>query len=246
MEITKDTKMAEVEILKPYVKYLMYKCIMEDKPAVELSFQEMHELQPTWNVKSMIRGIEHLCEEASKRQLLYPVYTAEECKEDPEKADVHLLYLPGKKKEQELPFVLLMAGGAYTCVCSAVEALPTAACLNELGHDAFILNYRVMQDPLFPKPFEDIAAAVKFILFNKNKFGIQKESYILNGFSAGANAASVWGTEKNGWAKYKAPRPAALWLAYPFISSEYIDKERRNWLLPFMFGKKMDMAEVKA
>ena len=61
-----------------------------------------------------------------------PVATPEECADDPEKADVKLLYMPAEKQPSEKPFVIALAGGAYTCVCSIVESIPTTARLNEL------------------------------------------------------------------------------------------------------------------
>lgn len=245
-KITANTKPAEIEVLKPFSKYLMYKCVPIDRPAVEMTFQEMHENQPTWDVNSMIRGMEHLCETAEKQQVMYDVYCPEECEDDPEKADVKVFFLPAKEQPSDKPFVILVAGGAYTCVCSIVESFPTAVRLNELGYNTFVLNYRVLEDSLLPKPQEDIAAALHLILGNREQFGIQNECYIVNGFSAGANVAVTWGTERNGWAKYSLPAPKALWPIYPAISSEYLYEEGKDWFLSVMFGKGYDMETVKS
>lgn len=258
-EILANTKPSDIETLKPYLKYLMYKCVPADRPAVEMTYAEMHEDQPTWNVDSMIRGTKHLCEIAEKQQIMYDVYTQEECADDPEKEDVKLFFLPAAHTSaisadsesvgtsgKEKPFVILISGGAYTCVCSLVESFPTAARLNELGYNTFILNYRVLRDPLFPMPFQDIAAALRFILNNKAGFGITTNEYIVNGFSAGANLTSVWGSEKNGWKKYSLPRPKALWLIYPAISSDYLYEDGKDWFLSMMFGKDYDMETVRS
>ncbi len=244
--LTANTRPADIEVLKPFLNYLMYKCVPVDKPAVEMTYQEMHENQPTWDVESMLRGTAHLCEITEKQKVMYDVYQPEECRDDPEKADVKLFFLPARQQPSEKPFVLLISGGAYTCVCSLVESFPTAARLNELGYNAFVLNYRVLQDPLFPKPQEDVAAALRMIFKNRERFGIQNESYIVNGFSAGANVTAVWGTEQNGWAKYGLPAPKMLWPIYPAISSEYLYEDGKDWFLTMMFGTGYDMNTVKS
>lgn len=245
-KITADTRPADIEVLKPFLKFLMYKCVPVDKPAVEMTFQEMHENQPTWDVDSMIRGMEHLCEIAEKQQVMYDVYRPEECEDDSDKEDVKVFFLPAQEQPSDKPFVILVSGGAYTCVCSIVESFPTAARLNELGYNTFVLNYRVLQNPLLPKPQEDLAAALRMILKNKEQFGIQNESYIVNGFSAGASVVVTWGTEKNGWAKYGLPAPKMLWPIYSVISSEYLYEESKEWFLSTMFGTGYDMETVKS
>lgn len=244
--ITADTRPADLEVLKPYLKYLMYKCVPVDRPAVEMTFEEMHENQPTWDVDSMIRGTKHLCEIAEKQQVMYDVYQPKECEEDPDKADVKVFFLPAKKQPSDKPFVILTSGGAFTCVCSIVESFPTAARLNELGYNTFVLNYRVLQNPLLPKPQDDIAAALRMIFGGKEQFGLKNESYIVNGFSAGANVAAVWGTERNGWAKYGLPAPKALWPIYPAISSGYLNEQGKDWFLSMMFGTGYSMETVKS
>ena len=239
--ITKDTKPAEIEALKPYAKYLMYKCVPVDKPAVEMSFEEMNREQPTWNVDSMIRGMERLTALAENGNIMYDVYTPEECTEDPEKADVKLLYMPAEKQPSDKPFVIAVSGGAYTCVCSIVESFPTAARLNELGYNVFVFNYRCLRDPLFPMPADDLAAAIGYILKNKERFGIQNDEYIVNGYSAGGSLTCIWGAEKTGWKKYGLPRPKALFAIYPFISFDTMENEgMKNWFRSMMFGSTSD------
>lgn len=245
MKITADTRPAEIEVLRPFSKYLMYKCVPIDKPAVEMTFAEMQKDQPTWDTDSMIRGMEHLCEVAAAQKVMYDVYTPEECTDDPEKQDVKLFFLPAKHQPSDKPFVLLISGGAYTCVCSIVESFPTAARFNELGYNTFVLNYRV-SDPVQPKPQEDVAAAIKYILSHKDTFGLKSDEYIVNGFSAGASVTVIWGTERNGWGKYGAPRPKALFAVYPAVSSEYLYEESKNFFLTIQFGKGYSLETVKS
>ena len=220
----------------------MYKCVPQDKP----TFAEMQQDQPTWNVSSMIRGMEHLCALAGKQEIMYDVYAPEDCGDDPEKQDVKVFFLPAEGQPSDKPFVLLIAGGAYTCVCSIVEFFPTAARLNRLGYNCFVLNYRVLQVKLLPKPEEDLAAALRFILNNKEKLGLINTDYIVNGYSAGASVTVIWGTEANGWAKYGLPRPKAMFPIYPVISSEYNYEPAKDWFLTMMFGKGYSMETVKS
>lgn len=240
-----QTRLAEVDVLKESAKYLMYKCVMRGKPAVELSFQEMNEEQPSWDIGSMIYGIKRLTETAEKQKVLYDIYESAECLDDPEKKDVKLWFLPAAEGGSDKPFILSVAGGAYTCVCSVVESFPTAARFNELGYNVFVLTYRVLQDKLFPKPLEDIAVAVRYIQKNKDIFGLKNVEYIVNGYSAGANATVLWGTLDKGYGKYGLSRPKALFPVYPCISSEYLKAEGKDWFLSMMFGKNYDMKTVK-
>ena len=241
MKITKDPRPNDIDILKPYGKYLMYKCIPKDKPAVEMTYAEMNEDQPTWNVESMIKGTERLIELAKQEKLLYDVYSQEEWSDDPEKADVKLIYMPARVQPSDKPFIVAVSGGAYTCVCSLVESIPSAVHFNELGYNVFVFNYRCMRDPLFPKPAEDLAAAIRYILANKTKFNITNEEYIVNGFSAGASLTTIWGAEATGYAKYGLPKPKALFTIYPFISFDSMsDEGAKDWFRKIMFGSTAD------
>lgn len=247
MEISKDTRPCEVKVLKPYEKYLMYKCVPRDKPAVEMTYAEMNEDQPTWNVDSMIEGTRRLAELAERNKLLYDVYSPEECEDDPEKADVKLIYMPADIQDTDKPFIITVSGGAYTCVCSLVESIPSAAHFNKLGYDVFVFNYRCMRDPLFPMPTDDLAAAIRYILSHKEQFGIKKEEYIVTGFSAGASLTTIWGAEATGYAKYGLPKPTALFPIYPFISFDVMtDQGAAEWFRKIMFGSASDKMTAAA
>lgn len=239
--ITKDTKPIDIENLTPFADYLMYKCVPEDKPAIRMTFAEMNRVQPAWNVDSMIRGMTHLSQLAGKRKVMYDVYSEAECLEDVEKKDVKVFFLPAERQPSEKPFIVCVAGGAYSCVCSVVESFPTAARFNALGYNVFVLNYRVSDGraPVLPKPEEDLASAVKLILTNKDEFGLVNMDYVVNGFSAGGNVTAIFGTEKNGYAKYGCPHPKALFTIYPAFSTSpelMEDPYARKWFLSIMFG----------
>lgn len=42
-----------------------------------------------------------------------------------------VFFLPAKEQLSNKPFVILISGGACTCVCFIVESFPTAALLDE-------------------------------------------------------------------------------------------------------------------
>ena len=215
MQIGKTTILADVPELKPFLPYLMYRVNMVGKPAVELSPAQMQGLQPTWPAESMVRGLQHLAE---AHATLIPVYDEGDFLDDPQKADIHLIYLPAPGVHSEKPPVFLVAGGAYSCVCSLVESLPVAAQLNELGYHCFVFNYRCGCDPCLPKPLDDLAAAIALVQARRREFGIATDDYVVLGFSAGANVSALWGTVSEGWAAHGLNRPKALFLMYPFVS----------------------------
>lgn len=242
MKITKDTRPVDIEELKPYIDRLMYKVVPIDKPAVEMTFAEMAKEQPTWNVSSMIRGAEHLREKATEGNLFYQTYSEADISEDSEKGDVGVFFLPADTQPSNKPFIICCSGGAYSCVCSLVESFPTAVYYNEMGYNVFVINYRVGDgsNSLLPKPLEDMASAVRYILDHREDFGIYNTNYIVNGFSAGASLTSIWGTKQKGYEKYSLPRPIALIPIYPAISTaiEYVPAgPGRDFFLSMMFGQ---------
>ena len=225
MRITRDTRILDAEPLRPFARFLMYKVNLHGRPAEELSIGEMCEGQATWDADTMVRGANRLLTLAERGQVMWDVYPPEERGDDPEKADIKLLYMPAEQQPSDKPFVVGVSGGGFHCVCSLEETVPVAARLNALGYNMFIFNYRCGQTPLFPKPLDDLAAAIRLILENREAFGIVNTEYIVNGYSAGGNLTALWGTEAFGWAHYGLPRPRALFPIYAPIS---LDAQRDN------------------
>lgn len=245
MFINTNTRLVDLQTLKPYADYLLYKLFFNGVPAVEMTIAQLHEEQPNWSVDSMICGIERLNRAVQRRRVMYDVYGKDDCLKSLEKKDVKLFFLPTDKRCIDKPFIICIAGGGYTCVCSIGESFPVAARFNELGYNVFVLNYRVGDGTksLLPEPEEDLAAAIKFIIAHKSEFGLKNDAYVINGFSAGGNLTAVFGGERHGWAKYNCPRPEALFTIYPAISmaaESMEDCKERTRFMRIMFGADYD------
>ena len=192
--------------------------------AMSCSLRQIHEQHPTWGLDDMLYGLRRL-ERASRagHPLVFSLYSEEEIAASPDKAQAQMLYLP-PLEEQPGRYALLLAGGGFGAVCTLPESLPMAARLNELGYSCFCLNYRTASDESFihgllPKPMEDIAAALRLIRENAGRFGLDRDRYLLSGFSAGGFLAALWGTEHLGARAYGLPQPELLLLDYPLAST---------------------------
>ena len=155
-------------------------------------------------------------EAATGTRVSMNLYSREEIEKDPDKGRTHLFYLPG---EAGAPWVLVCPGGAYASVQLLPEGFAPALELNRLGFHAFILRYRTARHGLFPAPLEDAAAAIRRIRGMAARCGTGKDAYALLGFSSGGHLAACWGSRELGWAKYGLPRPQALLLGYPGLST---------------------------
>ena len=162
-----------------------------------------------------------------------------------------LFYAPFARKDtgvycfligKNAPFVLITPGGGYGDVCSLIEGYSVALRLNELGYNAFIVNYTVgkMTSPTYPA--EDMVNAFGYIMSNASSWNVAKE-YAVCGFSAGGHLAACWCTKKVGYERYNLPKPQAAFLAYPVITmGEYTHEGSMKNLL----GKNKDDTELRA
>ena len=91
------------------------------------------------------------------------------------------------------PFVLVIPGGGYHCVCSPSEGAPIAKKFNQLGFHAAVLNYRLNPD-FFPAPVEDAIRAMKMIRGNAAEWHVNPNCIAVCGFSAGGHLAACLGT----------------------------------------------------
>ena len=181
---------------------------------------------------------------------IHRIYSAEDCLANYDKAAVALLHFPSKIRETEsfssdiqtpasvpcTPYVLVIPGGAFNRQWGFIEGQAIAAALNEMGYTAFVLYYRTKQEPLMPKPIEDMHRAVAYIEEHAASFRIQKGHYMIGGFSAGACLAQEIASDNFGYASRPAvikagsagqiswkpeaiPAPEAIFLAYTACSN---------------------------
>ena len=118
--------------------------------SAEMTLEQLHEKNPTWATNDMIFGLERLLKSEFQ---VFPLY-----KNESEKRNVKLTYLPAQKRTEDY-CIILLAGGAYGAVCTMVESLPVAAKFNESGIDCFCLNYETatpdsFEKGLLPAPLE--------------------------------------------------------------------------------------------
>jgi len=97
--------------------------------------------------------------------------------------------LKGKKNR---PAILVCPGGAFRLRASN-EGKPIAEWLNQIGINAFVLNYRVAPFTPFTST-KDAVRAVRYIRYHALEFNIDPERIGMIGFSAGGYLTSFVGT----------------------------------------------------
>ena len=238
MKITENTKLKDLRNIPEIGKNYIYVSYSTGLFRPIFNSMTVKKLAPAGGPADMLKGLHRLAEVAKQGEYLYPLYPADR----KDKKDVNLIRFPaesGKKK----PFVIVCAGGGYGSVASLGEAFPTAARLNELGYHAFCLTYQVGGKKLLPKPLDDLATALKFLMENKEKFDLSDE-YIVCGFSAGGNLTALWGTDNVGYSHYGLPKPKAVFPIYPLINYSWRDNMVIGICLDIMFGKKPSQEEL--
>ncbi len=140
------------------------------------------------------------------------VYTEEQMQKSEDRRETQLSFFPGRKEEA---LVLIIPGGGYHKVCTMLEGVPIAYKMWTYGYNVALLNYRVEQNGIMPKPMEDVAAALGWIQERQEELGVSLDNYMVIGFSAGGHLAAEWGTTNEGYAKYHFPAPKMLLLGYP-------------------------------
>ncbi len=98
---------------------------------------------------------------------------------------------------------------------------------------------------IMPKPLDDMAAAMRFINKNADKFGVSLDKYAVAGFSSGGHLAGEWGTKNVGAVSYGITPPKAIFLGYPASdTTEYRSLNGQNFLLANMLGKDYSKDDV--
>ena len=175
------------------------------------------ELSLTWynniNPFRTVEIVNYMKDKVSAGQkIFYRIYSDEEIKENPQKAETGLFFFKGKPGAK---FAICNAGGGSVFVGAMHDSFPHALELSKKGYNAFALIYR----PGAPTSCEDLARAIAFIHDNAKTLEVDVNTYSLWGGSAGARLAAwlgSYGTESFGEKVY--PRPAAVIMQYTAFS----------------------------
>lgn len=197
---------------------------LEGRQIGELPMGELAQRGLMQDRQSIVDGFGFLMHKTQEGSCLYDIWeTADKGKD---KTGLFAFPVPGAKK-----FLLIIPGGGYFNVCSFVEGFPIAESCVRQGISAFVLQYRCSRWAHYPNPQEDAAQAVRFILKNKEQFGLAGTDYAVCGFSAGGHLAASFGTESLGYARFGVPRPQAVLLGYPVITMGELTHEGSRTLL---------------
>lgn len=99
-------------------------------------------------------------------------------------------YIPENKKSDSA--IVVCAGGGYG-FRSPHEGEGYATFLAENGYTAFVLDYRVSPHR-FPLPLLDSRRAIRYVRYNAEKYGIDKNKIAIMGSSAGGHLAALTST----------------------------------------------------
>ena len=131
--------------------------------------------------------------------------------------DAYILPVGGKFPNiRKRPFVIIIPGGGYNHV-SPREGDPVAFRFLAAGFSCFVLNYGVNEDAVWPKPLSDFERAVEYIMEHADEWELERDSFALCGFSAGAHLAGCAAAVS----EYK---PKCVILGYPVASLENVRK----------------------
>lgn len=98
-----------------------------------------------------------------------------------------LTWYPAKDTKSRL-CVIVFPGGGYAVRSEPSEGKDICDMLNADGFHAFVLNYRVAPYK-HPAELSDALRAVRYVRFNADKFGVDKDKICVLGFSAGGHLA---------------------------------------------------------
>ncbi len=142
------------------------------------------------------------------------------------------------EKSPELPFrekraaVVVCPGGGYK-ICSDREADSIAMSYAAAGFHTFVLRYSLEKEAAYPRPLTELSRVMKLIRDNAEDWGIIENNIAVCGFSAGGHLAASLGVhwsedeiQKLADCKGEENKPDALILAYPVISTSWIENSQ--------------------
>ena len=90
--------------------------------------------------------------------------------------------------------MIVCPGGGYTWL-APYEGEPVAKRLNELGFNAFVLQYRLAPAYHMPVMLLDAQRAVRYVRHHAQKFGVKADKIGIMGFSAGGHLSGMCGVK---------------------------------------------------
>jgi acetyl esterase/lipase len=94
--------------------------------------------------------------------------------------------------------VIICPGGGYERLAYVISGTQLAKWFNTMGISAFVLNYRLPNDPDLKErengPLQDAQRAIKLVRMNAAKWGIKADKIGVQGSSAGGHLATMAGT----------------------------------------------------
>lgn len=167
-----------------------------------------------------LRRMEEL--EKTGKNFVYDIYPEETNLSEWDKAYAKFLHFPGPVSGS--PYAVVIPGGGFSRQWGLIEGLAIAAKLNELGYTAFVLFYRTKQEPLMPKPLEDMYGCIRYIEEHAEEFAVHAGQYCIGGFSAGATIAGEIGSSNLGWKNAGVPKPEMIFMGYTAVQMDVFYK----------------------
>ena len=125
-------------------------------------------------------------------------------------------------KPKARPAMLVLPGGGYGFL-SEREGEPVALNFLSKGYSSFVLKYSI--NTAHPVPLIEACMAMVYIRENADKFGIDPQSVVAIGFSAGGHLTGMLATMSDEQevrdvlgARYSLAKPDAVILSYPVIT----------------------------
>ena len=168
-------------------------------------------------------------------QITYKLYSEQEIAEDSSRNNAEFYYYPASTPDAK--YALVLSGNILNRTAELKECISTAYQLHQKGYAVFVMRYRAYPDNDNNGPMEDIARAVKYITGHAQQFGVQTESYALNGYSSGGHLAGLFASDALCYKNYGLPKPGAVILAYPIVQFAESTPIYRVGIDPFVCGR---------
>ena len=215
---------AEAPELYPYNKYMMYSnpYNQENKTAAGSDMTLEFSSAIGWSPEGIVNGLNYLSEKMAANQteqfFLYDNDNAAGA--DEQMKEVNLICVKPEKRDSEKKVALLVSGGGYQAISMMVDGLPCVRSFCERGYQVFLLTYRIGDQNVLPRSLEDMANALRFMKNNSDRLGIDMDTLVIAGFSAGANLVATWQLPEVGYRSFDLSQAKCTLLVYGYYDLE--------------------------